>query len=531
MLTDDKYNNTQVHEKLDKLIEQIYNDSEVKERLDKIIEEKYNDAEVREKLDKIIEEKYDDAPVHEKLATIIESKYDDSEVKERLDKIIEEKYDDAEVRARLDKIIEEKYDDASVKELLGTIIEQKYDDTPVRDKLDLIMDGKYDDTIVREKLDLVLDGRYDDAVVQEKLDKLVDHTAVADQAFTRLDTLDKVHASVLKTASEISDFLHSQKRRIEKAHEDHTKHLQDTMASVERKLAEKDHVETAVLSLRDEELRLRQSVMSLRTEQESLIRQKTRLTGDVSSLETALRMRKDELYDMESRAENLERRILEGVMDHSRVLLMSKAKRSGSDAMSRKRVRKPAEEESQQDGRKSMVGMALNAKRNLAAPAQAGRRIVSLSQINNNVATGGVKRSQSVRTPAGGPKPYRKRSWGGGLDLADNDKENSVNETVEEVDEAADVKPGLTAETIEVPAEETIVLEPEINGEGSERGDSDNETLRRSSRGTVITNSTDMYTDGESYSEYSYTDSEWTESNVGTDVASVQGNEVVVFDN
>ncbi|KAJ4137541.1 hypothetical protein NW768_003128 [Fusarium equiseti] len=531
LLTDDKYNNTQVHEKLDKLIEQIYNDSEVKERLDKIIEEKYNDAEVREKLDKIIEEKYDDAPVHEKLATIIESKYDDSEVKERLDKIIEEKYDDAEVRARLDKIIEEKYDDAPVKEMLGTIIEQKYDDTPVRDKLDLIMDGKYDDTIVREKLDLVLDGRYDDAVVQEKLDKLVDHTAVADQAFTRLDTLDKVHASVLKTASEISDFLHSQKRRIEKAHEDHTKHLQDTMASVERKLAEKDHVETAVLSLRDEELRLRQSVMSLRTEQESLIRQKTRLTGDVSSLETALRMRKDELYDMESRAENLERRILEGVMDHSRVLLMSKAKRSGSDAMSRKRVRKPAEDESQQDGRKSMVGMALNAKRNLAAPAQTGRRIVSLSQINNNVATGGVKRSQSVRTPAGGAKPYRKRSWGGGLDLADNDKENSVNETVEEVDEAADVKPGLTAETIEVPAEETIVLEPEINGEGSERGDSDNETLRRSSRGTVITNSTDMYTDGDSYSEYSYTESEWTESNVGTDVASVQGNEVVVFDN
>jgi hypothetical protein len=175
-------------------------------------------------------------------------------------------------------------------------------------------------------------------------------------------------------------------------------------------------------------------------------------------------MRKEELYDMESRAENLERRILEGVMDHSRVLLMSKAKRSGSDAMSRKRVRKPAEEDSQ-DGRKSMVGMALNAKRNLAAPSPtgAGRRIVSLSQINNNVATGGVKRSQSVRTPTGGGgKVYRKRSWGGGLNMADNDKENSVNETVEEVDEA-DVKPGMTSETVEVPDEETIVLEQEIN--------------------------------------------------------------------
>ncbi|KAH7005950.1 hypothetical protein EDB82DRAFT_491981 [Fusarium venenatum] len=550
LLTDDKYNNTQVHEKLDKLIEQIYNDSEVKERLDKIIEEKYNDAEVREKLDKIIESKYDDAPVHEKLATIIESKYDDTEVRGKLDTIIESKYDDGEVRAKLDKIIEEKYDDtpvkemlgtiieskyddAPVKEMLGTIIEQKYDDTPVRDKLDLIMDSKYDDTIVREKLDLVLDGRYDDAVVQEKLDKLVDHTTVADQAFTRLDTLDKVHASVLKTAADISDFLQSQKRRIEKAHEDHSRHLQETMASVERKLAEKDHVETAVLNLRDEELRLRQSVMSLRSEQENLIRQKTRLTGDVSSLETALSMRKEELYDMESRAENLERRILEGVMDHSRVLLMSKAKRSGSDAMSRKRVRKPAEEESQQDGRKSMVGMALSAKRNLAAssPTGAARRIVSLSQINNNVASGGVKRSQSVRTPAGGGgKVYRKRSWGGGLDLADNDKENSVNETVEEVDEA-DVKPGLTSETVEVPEEETTVLEQEINGEGSERGDSDNETLRRSSRGTVITNSTEMYTDGDSYSEDSYTESEWTESNVGTDTGSVLGNEVAIVGN
>lgn len=552
LLTDDKYNNTQVHEKLDQLIAQIYNDSEVKERLDKIIEEKYNDAEVREKLDKIIEEKYDDALVQEKLATIIESKYDDTAVREKLDNIIESKYDDGEVRAKLDKIIEEKYDDTPVKEMLGTIIEQKYDDapvkemlgtiiegkyddTPVRDKLDLIMDSKYDDTIVREKLDLVLDGRYDDAVVQDKLDKLVDHTAVADQAFTRLDTLDKVHASVLKTASDISDFLQSQKRRIEKAHEDHSRHLQETMASVERKLAEKDHVETAVLNLRDEELRLRQSVMSLRSEQENLIRQKTRLTGDVSSLETALSMRKEELYDMESRAENLERRILEGVMDHSRVLLMSKAKRSGSDAMSRKRVRKPAEEDSQQDGRKSMVGMALNAKRNMAAasPTGAARRIVSLSQINNNVASGGVKRSQSVRTPAGagaGGKTYRKRSWGGGLELTDNDKENSVNETVEEVDEA-DVKPSLTSEAIEVPDEETIVLEQEINGEGSEQGDSDNETLRRSSRGTVITNSTDMYTDGDSYSEDSYTESEWTESNVGTDIGSVQGNEVAIIGN
>ncbi|KAJ4315148.1 hypothetical protein N0V84_008536 [Fusarium piperis] len=574
LLPPEKYDNTEVHEKLNNLVEHIYNDSEVRERLDKIIEEKYDDAEVRGKLDKIIEDKYDDAQVHEKLATIIGHKYDDSEVREKLEKIIADKYDDAEVRTKLDKIIEERYNDADVREMLNVIIDQKYDDAEVReklgfildqvienkyddtavrqkidsvmdqviqqkyddkavqDKLDLVLDSKYDDSDVKEKLGLLIDLKYDDTVVNEKLDKLVDHSSTTDQALTRLETLDKVHASVVQTAADISEFLSAQKQRIEQAHEDHEKTLRETMASVERKLAEKDHVEASVTSLREEEERLRQSVMSLRTEQESLIRQKTRLTGDVSSLETALRMRKDELYDMESRAENLERRILEGVMDHSRVLLMSKANKNSGDAMSRKRVKKPATEtDSSQPARKSMVSMALNAKRNLAAPAQSGsgRRIVSLSQINNNVASGGVKRSQSVRTPmGGGGKAYRKRSWGGHLDKdsGDNDKENAVglDEAVEELDEA-DAR-GAAPEAEEPGAGDTTVLH------NDEAGDSDNETLRRSSRGTVVTNSTDMYTEGDDYSEYSDdTGSEWTESAVGTDAASIaeQGNEVVVY--
>ncbi|KAL6358452.1 hypothetical protein LRP88_08637 [Fusarium phalaenopsidis] len=549
LLPPEKYDNTEVHEKLNNLVEHIYNDSEVRERLDKIIEEKYDDTEVRGKLDKIIEDKYDDAQVHEKLTTIIGHKYDDSEVKEKLEKIITDKYDDAEVRTKLDKIIEDKYNDAEVREMLNVIIDQKYDDAEVREKLgfildqqkyddkavqeklDLVLDSKYDDSDVKEKLGLLIDLKYDDTVVHEKLDKLVDHSSATDQALTRLETLDKVHASVVQTAADISEFLSAQKQRIEQAHEDHEKTLRETMASVERKLAEKDHVEASVSSLREEEERLRQSVMSLRTEQESLIRQKTRLTGDVSSLETALRVRKEELYDMESRAENLERRILEGVMDHSRVLLMSKANKNSGDAMSRKRVKKPATEtDSSQPARKSMVSMALNAKRNLAAPAQTGsaRRIVSLSQINNNVASGGVKRSQSVRTPMGGGKAYRKRSLGGHLDKGpgDNDKENVVGlgEAVEELDEA-DAR-GAASEAEEPGAGDTTVLH---NDEG---GDSDNETLRRSSRGTVVTNSTDMYTEGDDYSEYSDdTGSEWTESAVGTDAGSIQdqGNEVVVY--
>lgn len=496
LLPPEKYDNTEVHEKLDKLAESKYDDAEIRQRLDKMIEEKYNDAEVREKLDAIIEAKYDDTEVREKLTAVLESKYDDAEVREKLEKIIEQRYDDTEVREKLEKIIEDKYNDSDVKEMLGMLVDQRYDDSEVR----------------------------------EKLDKLVDHSTVAEQAFSRFDTLDQVHASVVRTAADISEFLTAQKQRIEEAHDDHERTLQETLLSVERKLAEKDHVEASVMSLRNEEERLRQSIIGLRTEQESLIRQKTRLTGDVSSLETALRLRKDELYDMESRAEGLERRILEGVMDHSRVLLMSKAGKNGGDAMSRKRVKKPTNETEAppQAARKPIVSMALTAKRNLAPPAQGGnaRRIVSLSQINNNVASGGMKRSQSVRTPAATAKGYRKRSWGGHPDKSlGHDKENAmgVNETVEEVDEL-ETRP-VVPETSDLPGDETTVLDSALNDDG---GDSDNETLRRSSRGTVITNSTDMYTDGDSYSEYSDTASEWTESAVGTDVG-VQGNEMVVY--
>ncbi|KAK7415842.1 hypothetical protein QQX98_005624 [Neonectria punicea] len=513
LLPPDKYDNTEVHEKLNKLVEEKYDDTEVRAQLAQIMEHKYDDAEVRERLDRIIEEKYDDV-----------------NVRERLDQIIDQKYDDAEVRERLDHLIEQhKSDDLEVRERLAQIIEQKYDDAEVREKLDLIVAQKYDDTDVREKLDLIVAQKYDDAVVHEKLDKLAEHTTVnADQTFSRLETLDKVHASVVKTAADISEFLSTQKQRITDDHEDRERALQETIVATERKLVEKEHVEASVLGLRDEEERLRSSIASLQTEQDSLIRQRTRLTADVSSLETAMRLRKEELYEMEGRAEGLERRILEGVMDHSRVLLMSKASK-GNDTMSRKRVKKSTNDnDSAQTPLKPMVNMALTAKRSLASPGQAGatRRIVSLSQINNNVASTGFKRSQSVRTPAGKGKAYRKRSWGGDLDNGhgDFDKENvDVDATVEEVDEP-EARPEIPE--LDLPGDDITVLESAVNDDGV---DSDNETLRRSSRGTVVTNSTDMYTDSEAgYSEYSETGSEWTESAVGTD-AGGDGNELVVY--
>jgi DNA repair exonuclease SbcCD ATPase subunit len=440
-----------------------------------------------------------------------------------------------------DKLVEVKPTEQEMQNMLPA--PEKYDDSQVREQLAALANQRYDDSELREKLDRLVEQKYDDTPVREKLEAITEHNTTAAEAFSQLD---KVHESVLKTASEISEFLASQTQRITDEQVDREKTLQEANIELERKLAQQTQVEISIASLREEEERLRASVLGLRTEQESLIRQKTRLTGDVSSLETAMRLRKEELADMESRAEGLERRILEGVMDHSRVLLMSKSVKGG-DAMNRKRVKKstnPDAEAMRSTPARPAVNMALSsAKRNLAPPAQNGtaRRIVSLSQINNNVSTGGVKRSQSVRTPAATSRALRKRSWGGDMakgfhDLED-DKENKnarlLRDTVEEVEEPATPEPqSQQLYHNDIPGDDTTALGSELSMDGdNDDAVSDAGTLRRSSRGTTIMTgrTSDMYTESESGSYLSYDDnaSDWTESAVG--VTPAEGNEVVVY--
>lgn len=448
-----------------------------------------------------------------------------------------------------DKLVEVKPTEQEMQQMLPA--PEKYDDSQVREQLATLVTQRYDDTELREKLDRLVEQKYDDAPVREKLEEITEQNSTAAEAFTRLD---QVHESVLKTASEISEFLASQTQRISDEQSDREKTLQDANIQLERTIAQQMQTEVAITSLREEEERLRASVIGLRTEQESLIRQKTRLTGDVSSLEMAMKLRKEELADMEYRAEGLERRILEGVMDHSRVLLMSQSSK-GRDAMNRKRVKKSANPEvevTKSAATRPAVNMALSsAKRSLAPPAQTGtaRRIVSLSQINNNVSTGGVKRSQSVRSPAANSRALRKRSWGGDMvkgfhDLEDNDKENKnsrfLRDTVEEVEEPSTPEPHGQQPTYhaDLPGDDTTALGSELtmDGDDHQRGDdevSEAGTLRRSSRGTTVMTgrTSDMYTDSELGSYVSYDDdnmSEWTESAVG--VTPGEGNEVVVYE-
>lgn len=383
--------------------------------------------------------------------------------------------------------------------------------------------------------------KYDDTNVHEKLDRLVDHTQSADKAFEQLSTLDKVHQQVIATATELSVFLASQTQRIAEDHEDREKtmkqmedNLHETTIELERRTVQRDQVEATVASLQAEEERLRNSIVSLKVEQESLVRQKVSLTGDVSSLETALNIRREELHDMEHRAEGLERRILEGVMDQSRMLLMAKStKKAARDVMNRKRV--PSQKPAVGDGdptesapappqaQRHAVAFktALNSNRNNLHPQNAingsqqqARRILSLSQIKKpglssaaaNAATG-FKRSQSVKT-LGSAGAFRKSSWGGRMNgkkgygelNGEGDKENvnldvvALRESDEDGLDDPEHKPEsehggeLVLAEPPTPTESAVSENPSESYTGSsvsedytDDGHSDTETLRRPS--------------------------------------------------
>ncbi|KAM3477322.1 hypothetical protein MY8738_006506 [Beauveria namnaoensis] len=422
---------------------------------------------------------------------------------------------------------------------------EKYDDSEVKEKLNLLADQKYDDSEIREKLDHLAEQKYDDTALHEKLDKLVDHHASATAAFAQLETLDEVHKTVNDSAAQLSEYISTQTKRIADEHEDREKTLQDTCLALEHKLAEHEHLIASVASLHEEEERMKQSLLSLRTEQESLIRQRTRLTGDVSSLETALRLRKEELSDMEARAERLERRIVEGVMDHSRVLLMNKSASSGRDNMNRKRVRKATgvEGEAKPSPRPAAVNMVLATRRSLApaTPNGAARRIASLSQMTPSNSSSSVKRTQSVRTPGGG-SAHRKRSWGGALGkgFGIEDKENvNVDETLEEDSEvgsrAVSREVALQGRNSFAGTELSSLLdsareEDEDDAEDAEDGHSEADTMRRTSGGTTIVSSSDVYTESDMYSDYSDTASEWTSLVAGArnSTGTVEGNELTL---
>lgn len=396
---------------------------------------------------------------------------------------------------------------------------------------------KYDDAPVQEKLDKLLaiepSTAYDDCVVQEKLDKLLNHADEATKAAGQVERLDEIHAQVKATAAEITEFVAKQTQFITDGNESKEREAEELALVIERKTTQKEQLEAelenlrtekaaqkeeldadirklkaekervmqelreekarvmaemreekeqTMLELKEEKNSLLAVVATLQAERENLANQKVRLTGEVSSLHTALDIRREELQFMDAKADALERRILNGIMDHSRALMMTKGgakspskakKRMGGD-VANEDVKMMPPPSTAANG----LSLALKPRpaiRRAGVPANpAQRRILSLSQIsgnapapghqafpttNNSLNSGGaIKRSHSVKNNS----YVRKGSWGGRPSMAIANKENG---TLNEEDEMG----GEKLQPIASLAPSAIMEEDQQSETGTER--------------------------------------------------------------
>ncbi|KAF1985461.1 hypothetical protein K402DRAFT_455103 [Aulographum hederae CBS 113979] len=335
---------------------------------------------------------------------------------------------------------------------------------------------EYDDTKVHEKLDQLINHAVD-PTTSEKLDQLINHAVDPTTSTQQIERLDKIHQQVMATAAEVSDFVTTQTRLITEGHESREKEAEEAALLLERRIAQREQVEDEIRHLDDEKLALRAVVDMLKDERDALAQEKNRLGRDVASLHTALDIRREELHAMDTKADKLERRILDGLMDHSRVLLQQRAAASqrkaakkskpsdGSATSSPTKTRstpRRVSSNASESGFSSLsaappgIGNGLNMALNSKTRAQAGRpgynpntarRILSLNQISSNVPSGiasfgagsinppltlgnaGLKRSHSVKNQSS----VRKPSWNGQItkmkevsEHEDGDKENAL---------------------------------------------------------------------------------------------------------
>ncbi|USW56485.1 hypothetical protein Slin15195_G098040 [Septoria linicola] len=269
--------------------------------------------------------------------------------------------------------------------------------------------------------------KYDDTSVHAKLDQLMGHVEEAKDRSSQLERLDEIHSKVMATATEVSAFVAAQNKQIQNEHESKEKEAEEIALLLERRLERKDQLEADITVLNEEKMSLQAAVEQLKAEKEVLAAQKARLNADVSAMETALHIRRDELHDMDNKAAAIERRMLEGVMNQSRMLLLSKSNKPASSPPKKKptgrdlRVPSNASAASAQTVTSSVAPLKANhalamkarpglLRNGIVAPNTAERRIMSLNQINHNVPTGAHAFSDKPSLANGGGLGNVKRS-------------------------------------------------------------------------------------------------------------------------
>ncbi|SLM34258.1 hypothetical protein LPUS_02996 [Lasallia pustulata] len=168
--------------------------------------------------------------------------------------------------------------------------------------------------------------KYDDTEVHAKLDKLVEHATEAGKSAAQLEVLEQIQQQVAATANDFSAFIAAQQTAVAETQDSTAREAAEAAIALSKRVAQKEAVEADIVALSSSKSELASSIQTLQKEKSDLATQKARLQADLSALQTALHIRREELQLMDSRAESLERRILDTVLDHSRSLLLATAK-------------------------------------------------------------------------------------------------------------------------------------------------------------------------------------------------------------
>ncbi|KAL4965131.1 uncharacterized protein BDV14DRAFT_58835 [Aspergillus stella-maris] len=357
-------------------------------------------------------------------------------------------YDDSQVQEKLNNLLENSKG-TEIQDTLNTLIEKVTNDQ-VHEKLDQLL-GKTTSTNgeVYEKLNELLEhATNSNGPVHEKLDTLIGHATNNEHSANQMMKLDEMHKDIMETQRKMNEMLMAQSALVAEDTERRRKEAEEAAVALERRTAQREQMEAEIETLRDEKDSMLAMMQRLKTEKDGLAAQTAKLNKEVSALETALELRHEEMQVMEDRADSLEKRILEGVLDHARTVLLHRP--NGGQGITMKKIRAARARNSSATSIASTakgapsafrdsIGLAMK-KRGSALP-QAGsvnapntskeRRILSTSHVTGNrgpterqssTPSGlmNLKRSQSVKSNIS----YRKSSWGGRSSIAN--KENEV---------------------------------------------------------------------------------------------------------
>ncbi|KAL8652536.1 MAG: hypothetical protein Q9226_004234 [Calogaya cf. arnoldii] len=330
-------------------------------------------------------------------------------------------------------------------------------------------------------IEMPVPEKYDNTEIHAKLDRLVQITEETSRADAQVVMLGQIQEQVAAQARDFSAFVANQQAKIAESSETAAKEAEEAAIALEKRKAQKENVEADIVRLSEQREDLGKDIQALLQDKDDLLSQKSRLQADLSSIQMALQIRREELHIMEERADGLERRILDGVLDHSRSLLTTSSRpHSSLKDMNLKRVTSTASNATTATKAStaattipsatastvsSGIGMALKRRqpprRNNGSNIgdRTNRRILSLSTLgankgpslersmvladpalasNGKGGLNGMKRSHSVKSNF----PVRKASWGGTKQLGmyaddgmEEDKENSI---LDEEDEDVD---------------------------------------------------------------------------------------------